>query len=128
MYETLVAQYDFPILKTDAQIQQEVEKAWQSVIPYYKLNKSVAMQAEKNLFSADLGKYSSAKVELAAALKMIYDKGVISQQSYAEHKDQNSDLIYIQKDKRAQKVPFSEVYTVESAEALFKYAVSHVCE
>ena len=128
MYETLVAQYDFPILKTDAQIQQEMEKAWQSVIPYYKLNKSVSMQAEKNLFSADLGKYSSAKVELAAALKMIYDKGVISQQSYAEHKDQNSDLIYIQKDKRAQKVPFSEVYTVESAEALFKYAVSHVCE
>ena len=128
MYETLVAQYDFPILKTEAQIQQEMEKAWQSVIPYYKLNKSVSIQAEKNLLAADLGKYSSAKVELAAALKMIYDKGVISAQSFTEYKDQNSDLIYIQKDKRAQKVPFSEVYTVESAENLFKYAISQVCE
>ena len=47
MYETLTAQFDFPVLKTEAQIQQEMEKAWQSVIPYYRLNKSVSQQAEK---------------------------------------------------------------------------------
>lgn len=128
MYETLVAQYDFPILKTESQIQQEMEKAWHSAIPYYKLNKSVSVQAEKNLLSADLGKYSSSKAELAVALKMIYDKGVISPQSLSELKGQHSDLIYIQKDKRAQKVPFSEVYTVESADSIFKYTLSHVCE
>ena len=128
MYETLIAQFDFPILKTQSQIQQEMEKAWLSVIPYYKLNRSVSVQAEKNLFSADLGKYSSSKAELAAALNMIYDKGVISQQSLSDIKVQNLDFIYIQRDKRAQKVPYSEVYTVESATNLFKYAVSQVCK
>ena len=50
MYETLIAQFDFPILKTEAQIQQEMEKAWQSVIPYYKLNKSVSVQAAPRPF------------------------------------------------------------------------------
>ena len=89
MYETLIAQFDFPILKTQSQIQQEMEKAWLSVIPYYKLNRSVSVQAEKNLFSADLGKYSSSKAELAAALNLIYDKGVISQQSLSDIKVQN---------------------------------------
>ena len=127
MYETLIAQFDFPILKTEAQIQQEMEKAWQSVIPYYKLNKSVSAQAEKNLFAADLGKFSSYKPELAAALRLIYDKGVISQQAAADLKSQNSELLYVQRDKRAQKVPLSEIYTMESAENVFKYAVSQLC-
>ena len=127
MYETLIAQFDFPILKTEAQIQQEMEKAWQSVIPYYKLNKSVSVQAEKNLFAADLGKYSACKSELAAALRLIYDKGVISQQAASDLNAQNSDLLYVQRDKRAQKVPLSEIYTIDAAENVFKYAVSQVC-
>ena len=39
MYETLVAQFDFPVLKSDAQIQQERDKAWEDVIPYYRQNR-----------------------------------------------------------------------------------------
>ena len=35
-YETLVAQFDFPILKTEAQIQEQREKAGSSVVPYYR--------------------------------------------------------------------------------------------
>ena len=96
LYETLVAQYDFPILKTDAQIQQEIEKAWQSVIPYYRLNKSVAVKAEKDLFAADFGKFTSVKSELASTLKSIYGKGVISFRSLNDTKDFSSGLLYIQ--------------------------------
>ena len=86
------------------------------------------MQAERNLFSADLGKYSSSKSELVAVLKQIYDKGVISQQSMQEIQEQNLDFIYIQRDKRAQKIPYSEIYTVDSATNLFKYAVAQECK
>lgn len=127
MYENLIAQFDFPILKTDVQIQEEMEKAWQSVIPYYRLNKSVSAQAEKNLLSADLGKYSSLKPELAASLKSIYDRGIISPRSLEDAKELNSELIYIQKDNRANKVPQSEIYTVESAVEAFRNAVAQVC-
>ena len=127
MYETLTAQFDFPVLKTEAQIQQEMEKAWQSVIPYYRLNKSVSQQAEKQLFSTDLGMYSPMKAELAAALRSIYDNGVLSVRNAADERQLGSDLLYIQKDNRAQKVPVSEVYTTETAEGIFRDAVARIC-
>ena len=41
MYETLVTQFDFPVLKTPQQLQEEREKAGSSVIPYYKLDQGV---------------------------------------------------------------------------------------
>lgn len=127
MYETLTAQFDFPVLKTQAQMQQEIEKAWQSVIPYYRVNKSVSRQAEKNLLSADLGKFSPMKSELASALRTIYDKGVISSRDASDAKVLSSELIYIQKDNRAHKVPVSEVYTTESADSIFRAAVGDKC-
>ena len=127
MYETLIAQFDFPILKPDAQIQQEREKAWQSVIPYYRLNGSVAAKAEEALFAADLGRFSSDKAELASALRTVYEKGVISSRNLADAKESNSDLLYIQKGNRAQKVPLSEIYTAEAASAVFREAVSQIC-
>ena len=127
MYETLTAQFDFPILKTEAQLQEEVEKAWQSVIPYYRQQKSVSAQVERSLRAVDFGKYSSAKAELGAVLKSIYDKGVISQRSTSDVRTFNSDLVYVQKDKRAQKVPLSEVFTVETASDFFRDAVAQSC-
>lgn len=127
MYETLTAQFDFPILKTEAQLQEEVEKAWQSVIPYYRQQKSVSAQVERSLRAVDFGKYSSAKAELGAVLKSIYDKGVISQRSTSEVRTFNTDLVYVQKDKRAQKVPLTEVFTVETASDFFRDAVAQSC-
>ncbi len=127
MYETLTAQFDFPILKTEAQLQEEVEKAWQSVIPYYRQQKSVSAQVERSLRAVDFGKYSSAKAELGAVLKSIYDKGVISQRSTSDVRTFNSDLVYVQKDKRAQKVPLTEVFTVETASDFFRDAVAQSC-
>ena len=37
MYETLVAQFDFPIYKTNSQILAEKQAAASTVIPYYRL-------------------------------------------------------------------------------------------
>ena len=127
MYETLTAQFDFPILKTEAQMQQEMEKVWQSVIPYYRQNRSVSLQAERNLLAMDLGKYSYAKADLGATLNAIYDRGVISQHNSSDIKSNTSDLVYLQKDKRAQKLPLTEVYTVETAGAFFRDAVAQSC-
>ena len=57
-YETLIAQFDFPILKSDVQIQQEKDKAWEDIIPYYRHNKTIAREVDKNLAEIDLGRYS----------------------------------------------------------------------
>ena len=77
MYETLVAQFDFPVLKTEAQIQQERDKAWGERIPYYRHNKNVLRDVEKTLEETDLESYSYLKADFAAFFNRLYDRGVI---------------------------------------------------
>jgi len=113
MYETLVAQFDFPLLKTDAQYQAEREKAGSGIIPVFKYNQAVAEKAEDRLAAADFGQYAEVKPALAAALETVYSKGVISDVSYQDV--QLNEAIYVQKDRRAAKVPVSEIYTVSTA-------------
>ena len=118
MHETLIAQFDFPILKTDAQILSEKEAAGSTVIPYYRLDKEVASNSMKTLSELDMGEYSSLRPVLSEVLAYIYSKGVISSsvgQSEAFDKVSAESDIYVQKDRRASKIPASEVYSVEFA-------------
>ncbi len=55
MYETLISQFDFPILKTAAQLQEEREKAGSGVIPYYRYSEGVADEKMHAVESANLG-------------------------------------------------------------------------
>ena len=61
-YETLYAQFDFPIYKTDEQIREERGKASAAAIPYYKYSDEIV---NKNLRAAErleLGGLRSAVV------------------------------------------------------------------
>ena len=124
MYETLVTQFDFPVLKTAQQLQEEREKAGSTVVPYYKLDQDAAIQAENSLAQMNLEQFPNLKNRLTEALTAVYSKGVFSPYSGGESARQNaSGLIYIQKNRRAVKVPVSEVYTVESAISYIKNVV-----
>ena len=54
-YETLVAQFDFPILRTEQQLIQEYEKIGSSVIPYYRHDPMVEARSLSRLQSLYLG-------------------------------------------------------------------------
>ena len=111
MYETLISQFDFPILKTEAQLQEEREAVGSSVIPYYRIDQNIRPQLESRLSALDFGKYPEVRHRLSAALSEIYSRGILATSS-----DQTpTGLIYVQKDKRAVKVPVAEVYSLESA-------------
>lgn len=114
MHETLIAKFDFPVLKTEAQINEEREKAGSTVIPYFVLDTKVASQNEYVLSTMDLGKWSVVKPDLANALSMLYSNGILSPVSEPEYGE--ADLIFIQKNRRASKVPVSEVYTQAQAQ------------
>ncbi len=125
MHGTLVAQFDFPVLKTDSQLQEEREKAGSKVIPYYRLDQKVSSNMLKNAYALDLGVRSEAKVPISDALTVLYSKGILSSSST---QDQGPDaLIYIQKDRRAMKVPMSEVFTLEDASAYMVNAIAKAC-
>ena len=119
MYETLMAQFDFPVLKTDEQIQAEQEKNGSVVIPYFRLDAKVAAQSGNLISSMDLGEWSVVKPALADAMAVLYSKGIVS---FAKDFDKESGegLIFVQKDRRASKVPVSEVYAQEDAEAYLR--------
>ena len=131
MYETLVAQFDFPIFKTDSQLMEEREAAEAEIIPYFRLDPRVAYEAERKVASAGLGEHSYARKDISDAVTYIYSKGVIlenrNQDSQQTSLDQD-DLIYVQIGKRASKIPASEVFTLDQAERVLRSAVMTSCQ
>ena len=128
MYETLVAQFDFPVLKTEAQIQQERDKAWGERIPYYRHNKNVLRDVEKTLEATDLESYSYLKADFAAFFNRLYDKGVIYfEPDTIKGKAAQPGLIYLQRGKRAERMPVSEIHTPATAEAQFREYLKSRC-
>ena len=118
-YETLISQFDFPILKTDEQYQRELENAGARVIPYYRYDQKVSDKTTEALSLMDFGQMSDTRQAVSDAVSEIYNMGVISSGQVTEE-----GVIYVQKDRRAFKVPVSEVYTLERAYAILRERVN----
>ena len=117
-YETLVSQFDFPILKTEEELMEELEKADGGTIPYYRFSEEVVNNTVKSLQGLDLGKYSSLRPAIATELSDIYSKGVISdakERVDGKLGELSGEVIYIQRNKRAAEYPRSEIYKVSDA-------------
>ena len=120
MHETLLAQFDFPILKTEAQLQEEIEKAGSDIVPYYRHDAKALVNSRAAMADLDMASYSYLKPVLEENLAYVYSKGILApsaEQNTEDMKDNPASLIYVQKDRRAMKVPVSEVFTMEEATA-----------
>ncbi len=117
-YETLISQFDFPILKTEEQIQEEREQAGTIIVPYYKYSEEVVSNVVKTVQSLDLGAHNNLRPTVVTRLGDIYAKGVISDARVKLDRGSaeiSTELISVQKDKRAHQYPRSEVYKVSEA-------------
>ena len=117
-YETLVSQFDFPILKTEEQLLEEIDKVDGGTVPYYRYSEEVVNNTVKAIQGLDLGKYARLRPAIASGMADIYAKGVISDAK--EKLDRgygvlSGEVIYIQRNKRASEYPRSEVYKVSDA-------------
>lgn len=120
-YETLIAQFDFPVLKTDEQYQRELENAGARVTPYYRYDAKVSVRSNEALSVMDFGTLADAGQKVGDAVAEIYNMGVISPSAGQTAGD---GVIYVQKDRRAFKVPVSEVYTLEKADSILREKVA----
>lgn len=130
MYETLIAQFDFPILKTDAQLQAEREKAGLNAIPYFRVDGKASSGSMSAVSGLDLGKWSDARMAISDAVTMLYSKGIMAPAASLNMEEllQNSEgLIYVQKNRRAEKVPVSEVFTLEEASSMMRETLAAAC-
>jgi hypothetical protein len=119
-YETLYAQFDFPILKTEEQIQEERSRSASSVIPYYKYSEDVVNKNLRAAESLSLGKDAALKPAIVSAIRDIYAQGVVPDEGVKLDKnatDVSEQVLYVQKDKRATKMPVTEVYKQTDAKS-----------
>ena len=119
-YETLYAQFDFPILKTEEQIQEERSRSASSVIPYYKYSEDVVNRNLRAAESLSLGKDAALKPAIVSAIRDIYAQGVVPDEGVKVDKnatDLSGEVLYVQKDKRATKMPVTEVYKQSDAKS-----------
>lgn len=123
MYESLVAQFDFPILKTEAQLQSEKEQAGSAVIPYYRYSDNIVNEALEAVRSASLGRFDSKRDEIGNIVSGIYAKGVAEKLPTGVSA---GDVVFIQRDKRATEVPSTEIYGAESAKEALVKAISGI--
>lgn len=115
-YETLIADFDFPIYKTEEQIQEERSNSSAGNVPYFRYSEDVVNKNLKTAESLPLGKYKTAVVN---ALRSVYATGIMSDEGIKldRHSNLSSEVIYVQKNKRATRYPVSEVYKQADAKA-----------
>lgn len=116
-HETLIAQFDFPILKTDEQIREEKSKNKSVVIPYYRFRQDVVDNCRKAADGIEMGKYSYLRPSVISSMEGIYSNGVVQDEGVRLESgtDPSGAVLYIQKDKRAGKKPVSEVFKESEA-------------
>lgn len=108
-YETLVAQFDFPLLKTSEQIEEETAELDSRVIPFYRFHYDLAAANIRRVDSLSIIN-PEMKAIVASSLGKIYEKGVIPDNAVDP-----GQLIYVRRDKYTEKVPASEVYRLSDA-------------
>ena len=107
-YETLFAPFDFPVLKTPEQIREEIDRTAESYVPYFKYSAGVT---SSSLSAASALELDQLRPAVLASIRNIMEKGVVADGDVPER----AEVVYIQKDKRALKVPSSEVLGLTAA-------------
>jgi len=122
VYETLLSPIDFPILKTEQELLAEKEEKASQVLPYFEYDNAVAnvqVQRLRRLPGRD-SVNNHLLYFIIESLYNMYSVGILP----AMDEVSTGGTIVIQRDKRAQEVPVSEVYTRKKAEDYIKYYLS----
>lgn len=122
VYETLLSPIDFPILKTEQELLQEKEEKASRVIPYFEYDNAVAnvqVQKLRSLQSRD-SVNDHLLYFIVESLYKMYSVGILPEMEEVP----TSGTIVVQRDKRAQEIPVSEVFTPKKAEGYMKYYLS----
>ena len=83
-YETLFAEFDFPIYKTAEQIREELSSSTERVVPYYRFSSVTMNRSLTAAQGKDLGKLKNAVV---SELRSLYTKGIVQDESRKQKDD-----------------------------------------
>lgn len=122
MYETLVAEFDFPILKTDQQLKEEKDSVKNARVPYFDMSTQAYDSAMARAYRLPYeGNEDLISLLQDSALDFIYSKGVFDSKD-AEHYGVESECVLVLDENSEMRVPVQEVFTVASATEYLKDA------
>ncbi len=119
-YQQLIASYDFPVMKTEAEMEHERDSVVRSFLPYYDID-SIAASAQIEAMRRDFyagkfkglpGYYLPRLVEL---FNSVYSRGIIDSGELEKLMNDNRDEVRVVKGKESAVVRTNEFYTIRSA-------------
>ena len=123
-YAEFTAPFDFPVYKSDAEIQRERDSVMRQYEPYYDYN-SVTEQQMVRKFQADYADGipdvpSDYLAIISNRLHSLYQQGIMDQEDYQSLHADSSSMIRLVHNKQASSVSILEVYSPKGAyEQLF---------
>lgn len=108
---TLTAQFDFPILKTERQLQEDIEASKSGVNYCFKYDDAVVLGALKEAESVDTSLEPRLKNALLHSLTNIYSQGIVGDGVIPD----GEYVVYVRKGKHSSTVPSSDIYSVSTA-------------
>ena len=116
-YEALIAQFDFPIYKTESQLREEMLSNDSYSVPYYRFSEDIVNNSIRTAQGMSFGSLNTVKNFVVSDIRKIYSQGVVSDRGVQIDRHSSVEVLYIQKEKRAAKYPISEIYKQSEARA-----------
>ncbi len=118
-YDLLMASYDFPIYKSETQIQQEKKEILKNYSPFFHLDTTIFTTQYQMLTNDYQKKYKEDPPyleDIHNSLKEIYNKGIIAAEQYQKLIENHTVRINLVLDnKLTRSVDLSDVYTNQTA-------------
>lgn len=118
-YELVTASFDFPIYKTDEQLEADRQELLTNYTPYFQFDNEVASQ-QISKWLADWNQRNpeepTYKGYIERKLTDIYKQGIVSAAMYEQLlKDQRKNITVVDKNRRTETVSIDELYTPKTA-------------
>ena len=119
-YSLLIAPFDFPIYKTDAEIKREKDSIQAQSFPYFRRNEEMARQQIQQ-FNEDFKQMHSGvrpseyKKYSTDMLAKIYNTGIISEEDYQNLQNRHYTHLMVLRDNLAEPHDTKEFFTIRTA-------------
>ena len=125
MYSSLIANFDFPIYKTDEAIQNERDSILEAFEPYYNYNENIEdeqIASFRNAFKNGIPGLGPEYIEIIAdRLHRLYQAGVMSTPEYSRIGKDTTSTVRVVSGKTASSVQINCIYsTIAAYEQLFQ--------
>lgn len=125
-YGQLIAEFQFPIYKSDAEIKQEQDSVMKTFQPYYNVDRKVRTRMHNALYTKTINEWkgpnaSSYIHHISALLDTVYNAGVLSVVEYNKIEELQYSHIRMVENNNAKSIPVKKLFSTRSA---YEYIMS----